>query len=270
MPEGDTIHKLARYLRPRLEGRRIDSGRVHRPPCADLDGRLIEAVQAHGKHLFLALDDGRLLRSHLGMWGSWHRYGEGEPWKRPAAEAAIELRVGGQVYVCFKPREVELLRDRGVRRRLLDGLLGPDLIGSGPDYDRVVARAREILEPETPLADVLLEQRVAAGIGNVYKSELLFLERQHPLRRIDAISDRQLRAIYRRASGLLRANSHGGPRVTRPRDDQPGHLWVYGRSELPCLRCDTPVQRAMLGRAQRSTYWCPRCQPAQEAVHAAT
>ncbi|MBK1732715.1 DNA-formamidopyrimidine glycosylase family protein [Thiococcus pfennigii] len=260
MPEGDTIHKLAAYLGPRLVGRTIATGVVRTATVQSLAGRRIEAVWALGKHLLIALDDGTLLRSHLGMWGAWHRYGRDEPWRRPAREAAIELRVEDEVYVCFGPREVERLRDQGLRHRALATRLGPDLIASEADETAIVRRARELLDPTTPLVDLLLDQRIAAGIGNVYKCEVLFLERRHPLARLGAIEDAGIAALYRRARGLLRDNLGGGPRITRRVANEPDGLWVYRRRGRPCHACGTALAYARLGADRRATYWCPRCQ----------
>ena len=266
MPEGDTIHKLAAYLQPRLKGRRLDAGRTRAAAASDLAGRTVADVQARGKHLLVLFDDGRVLRSHLGMWGSWHHYRRDEVWKRPAREAAVVLTVADDVYVCFKPREVELLREKGVRARLLTTRLGPDLIADGIDFGAVVARTREFLDAQTPVVDVLLDQRPAAGIGNVYKSEVLFLERIHPLRCLDTLTDAQLLHLYARARSLLRANLGGGPRVTRWSDDAAGRLWVYGRRERPCLICRAQIRYALLGADQRPTYWCPCCQAGESAA----
>ncbi|AGA90371.1 formamidopyrimidine-DNA glycosylase [Thioflavicoccus mobilis 8321] len=260
MPEGDTIHKLATFLGPRLVGRTIAAGVVRTAPVQSLAGRRVEAVRALGKHLLIALDDGTLLRSHLGMWGAWHRYGPDERWRRPACEAAIELRIDDAVYVCFKPKEVERLRDHGLRHRQLAVRLGPDLIAGEADYATIVRRAREILTPAKPLVDLLLDQRVAAGIGNVYKCEVLFLERRHPLSTLGGLDDAALTSLYRRARALLRDNLGGGPRVTRRSDDDASGLWVYRRRGRPCHVCATAIDYARLGADHRATYWCPRCQ----------
>jgi endonuclease-8 len=265
MPEGDTVFKLAAYLAPELSGRRLVAGlvggRVCRGDTVDLAGRRIGAVFARGKHLFIELGDGELLRSHLGMWGSWHGYAPGEPWQRPRHQAAIVLDTGGRVFACFNPLEVEILREAGVRHRRLAIALGPDLLTPGIDLDGVLDRAHALCAPQAPVVDLLLDQRVAAGIGNVYKSEVLFLEGLDPLTPVGRLDDDRLRALYRRAGDLLGRNLSGGPRITRRANDEAGYLWVYGRTAQPCLRCSTPVRSARLGRARRSTHWCPACQP---------
>jgi endonuclease-8 len=260
MPEGDTVHKLANYLRPRLQGEALTGGRLRHADRLELAGRRVAEVQARGKHLFIALDDGRSLRSHLGMYGSWHRYARGEPWRRPVRQAGLVLETRSDVYVCFNPKEVELLATRGLRERDLQAHLGPDLIAEDADPAALAQRARTRLEPQTPLVDVLLDQRVACGIGNVYKSELLFLACEPPLRPLAEVEDTALGALYTRATALLRKNLYGGPRTTRWTGRDGGTLWVYGRKGQSCLRCGSPIRQALLGRDQRSTYWCERCQ----------
>ncbi len=260
MPEGDTIFKLAEYLRPELSGRRLVAGQVRGIESADLAGRCIGEVFAKGKHLFIAFDDRRLLRSHLGMWGSWHGYAPGERWRKPRRQASIILDLGERVFVCFNPLQVEILREAGVRRRRLDVALGPDLLAAQGDFDAMLARAREIAAAQTPIVDVLLNQRIATGIGNVYKSEVLFLERLAPHASLGDLDDDRLLRLFRRARHLLGRNRHGGPRVTRRANDDAGRLWVYGRTGQPCLVCDDRIRSAKLGQGLRSTFWCPSCQ----------
>lgn len=261
MPEGDTIHKLAAAMAPDLTGRRLDRIALWQRPVRDLAGRVITEVVAVGKHLYLVIEPDQVLRSHLGMYGSWHRYRPGESWQRPYSQAGIDLAVAGAVFVCFNPKEVELLRASGFTHRDQIRRLGPDLITATEDErSRLIGRARELLDGDTPLVDLLLDQRVACGIGNVYKSEVLFLHALHPLRRLGSLADDALVLLYDTAHRLLRANLGGGPRITRIAEDGSSGLWVYGRAGQPCLRCRALVRRAYLGRHRRSTYWCPACQ----------
>lgn len=259
MPEGDTIHNLATVLRPLLVGRHIRASRLHGRADDPLGGGTVAAIESLGKHLFIRLDDGRTLRSHLGLYGSWHSYGPDEPWQKPPRHASVVLRLDDRVLVCFHAREVELLHQPTVERRELAKRLGPDLTGPS-DAEAIVARARARLPPATPLLDVLLDQQVACGIGNVYKCELLFLERQPPLRRLEAVTDAALAALYRRAAELLRRNLGSGPRTTRFVADDGPRLWVYGRRDAPCLLCGAAIRYGKLGRDVRGTYWCPQCQ----------
>ena len=261
MPEGDTIHKLASYLAPRLVGQRIDALALRdREAARRCTGRRVVGVYARGKHLFIELDNATLLRSHLGMYGSWHRYGPDEPWRKPRSRASITLSTGEEVYVCFNAKEVELMSAPGVRERLLEARLGPDLVAPAADLEAVVRRAREFLPSDAPLVDVLLDQRVAAGIGNVYKSEVLFIEGRLPQTPQSALGDADLRGLFELAGRLLRRNLGGGPRVTRFEGDAAGRLWVYGRRGRPCLRCDGRIAGARFGAGHRATFWCPGCQ----------
>lgn len=261
MPEGDTVHKLANYLAPRLEGQRlVDFHMGDAFAERQCQGQRIRRVFAHGKHLFFELENAFFVRSHLGMYGDWHRYRPGEAWRKPAWRASITLATEDAIYVCFNAREVELVPASSVRRRLLEGRLGPDLLGADTDFDRIVQRAREMLPPDTPVIDGLLDQRVAAGIGNVYKSEILFIERCPPLTPQGDLTDDGLRRMFVLAAELLSKNLGGGPRVTRFERDAAGRQWVYGRRGLPCLRCEARIESARLGRDHRSTYWCPGCQ----------
>lgn len=261
MPEGDTVFKLAEYLRPELQGRALITGIVRASQPVDLAGRRIGGVFSHGKHLFIELDDGRLLRSHLGMWGSWHGYAPGEPWQKARRRAAIILDIGERVFVCFNPLQVEVLRPAGVRRRRLDMALGPDLVAPEVDLDAILTRVRALAAAEAPISDLLLDQRIATGIGNVYKSEILFLGQLDPRASIGSLGNGRILDLYRCASDLLGRNLNGGPRITRHASDGAGTLWVYGRTGQPCLNCDDVIRSRRLGRGQRSTFWCPTCQP---------
>jgi endonuclease-8 len=261
VPEGDTIHKIAAYLGPRLDGRVLGQVRMRDAEAAAwCAGRRVTGVSALGKHLFIELDETRALRSHLGMHGSWHRYAAGESWRKPSRQASVVLEAGDDTYVCFNAKEVELVPLASVRERIVKSRLGPDIIAGRPDGAELVARAREFLAPDALIADALLDQRIAAGIGNVYKSEVLFIEGLLPQRPLDSVPDETLAACYATAGELLRRNVGGGPRVTRFVSDGAGRTWAYGRGGLPCLRCDGTIENARLGRHHRSTYWCARCQ----------
>lgn len=260
MPEGDTIFKVAKILRDEILGATVKRGRLRDQPRVRLDGRRIEEVTARGKHLFLTLDDGTVLRSHLGMFGSWHRYRTGEKWRRPRRQASIELDLDRDVFVCFNAKEVEILRSGGVRRRQIETRLGTDLIAQEIDREAILARAREFLGPETLVVDLLLDQRVAAGIGNAYKSEILFLHEVNPRRTLAGLEDLQIQGMYETARSLLRKNLGRGPRVTRFARDGAGRHWVYHRLGMPCFKCGTGIAYERMGKTWRGTYWCPGCQ----------
>jgi endonuclease-8 len=260
VPEGDTIHKIAVFLDEHLRERAVREVRLHPMFGASRGPLLVADVSSEGKHLFVTFDDGMQLRSHLGMYGSWHRYRRGEGWRKPMRQASIVIETEGMDYVCFNAKEVQWLRAHGFRRLDQGNRLGPDLIKDGAQTDEILRRIDALLSLDTTVVDLLLDQRIAAGIGNVYKSELLFLERQSPRLRLRDLQPEVITALYRRASLLLRANLGGGPRTTRDNLDRRGRLWVYGRFDLPCLCCGEAIQRASLGVNPRSTYWCRNCQ----------
>ncbi|WP_018993197.1 MULTISPECIES: Fpg/Nei family DNA glycosylase [unclassified Thioalkalivibrio] len=270
MPEGDTIHKLARALGPLLTGAALEavSTRSRRGAALVEHGAMAaRGVSARGKHLLIELDDaaGRAwqLRTHLGMYGTWHQYAPGAVWHKPEYQAWAVLRLADRVLVCFHPRELAWQprpEGRGDPERL-DARVGPDLLDPEVDLTAVVRRIRARSDPARPILDVLLDQSLASGIGNIYKSEVLFLHGRHPLDPVGAITDDELLALYCEAARLLRRNLKPGPRITRARAETDEYLNVYGRSGQACRTCGTPVERALAGEHLRSTYWCPSCQP---------
>jgi endonuclease-8 len=238
----------------------LRAGHLRTHPQTELAGRLVSDVYAVGKHLLVRFADGLLVRSHLGMYGSWHRYRPGEPWRKPSSRASMVLATDGCVLVCFNARAVELLRANGPGMRDWQRRLGPDLLAPDIRIEALPERARSLLDPQTPLADLLLDQRIASGIGNVYKSELLFLGRLRPHRPLVEVADDALVGLYAAARELIAANLGGGRRRTRFAAADAGRLWVYRRRGHPCYVCGSGILSGPLGRHARSTYWCPRCQ----------
>ncbi len=200
------------------------------------------------------------------MNGSWHRYRPGERWRRPPSRARLVLEVPGAVAVCFDAPVVELLEQRAEALHPSLGALGPDLLA--PDFDaaEAVRRLRDPSRAGMTIAEALLDQRALAGIGNVYKSELLWIERGLAVRAGRRRRRRDARrGSSRRARRLLLANAtaaRGPERVTTAGDrGAPGPLYVYGRTGRPCRRCGTPIASRRQGRdLPRTTYWCPTCQ----------
>ncbi len=262
MPEGDTIHKVAAVMNETLAGETVKHCIVRgRAPRND-SNLTVDGVGAHGKHLFVNFDDGRALRSHLGMHGSWHRYPPGAAWRKPRRLAAIELHTEPWEFVCFNAKEVEWLRQGSFRHRDLLAFLGPDVVVEAPPIETVLERVRNLLPGDAPAVDVLLDQRVAAGIGNVYKSEVLFIHRVHPATMLETMSDTLLAELFEESNRLLRRNLGGGPRVTR--DDGAAHKWVYGRKGKPCAECGGAIRMERMGKHLRVTYFCPLCQGSQQ------
>ncbi|CAN5179082.1 Fpg/Nei family DNA glycosylase [soil metagenome] len=265
MPEGDTIFRTADVLRAALVGRRVIAARAQArpglrsvPDLSQLVGASIASVEARGKHLLIGFDNGLTLRSHLRMTGSWHRYRPGERWRRPLHQASAILETAESVAVAFNTPIVELLTDADLRRSTPLTTLGPDLLSRSFDADEALRRLREHDAEE--LGNSLLDQRAIAGIGNVYKSEVAFLEGMDPWSRVGAFSDAQLRGALATARRLLQANTRGGARVTTDSEARGQSLWVYGRAGRPCRKCGTLIQVHRQGDLARLTFWCPRCQ----------
>jgi endonuclease-8 len=268
MPEGDTIFRTAEVLRAALVDRRITAARAQArpglrrvPDLSRLVGATVTRVEARGKHLLIGFDSGLTLRSHLRMSGSWHRYRPGETWRRPARQASAILETAEAVAVAFNTPVVELLTDADLRRSRALTTLGPDLLGAEFDMEEAIRRLRE--RDGEQLGNALLDQRAVAGIGNVYKSEVSFLQGLDPWAPVAAFEDGELTATLRTARRLLQANTRGGARVTTGSGLRGQGLWVYGRAGRPCRRCGTLIQLRRQGDLARQTFWCPRCQPSR-------
>jgi endonuclease VIII len=265
MPEGDTIFRTATVLREALVGRRITAARAQAQPglrrvpdLSRLVGADVTSVESRGKHLLIGFSNGLTLRSHMRMTGSWHRYRPGEPWRRPARYASAILETDRSVAVAFDAPVVELLTDADRRRSRPLSELGPDLLGAGFDAEEALRRLREHNAEE--LGNALLDQRAAAGIGNVVKSETAYIERLDPWSSVSAFTDDALLGALRTARRILQANTGGGARVTTGNPRRGQQLWVYRRAGRPCRRCGTLVRSARQGQLARPTYWCPSCQ----------
>lgn len=262
MPEGDSIHGLALRLAPVLEGRAVTAfvaRRMSNEAARTLVGRRIVRVDARGKNLLIRFDDERVLHIHLRMEGRlFVERPRSSYWAPERTIPDLRIVVAGASIVGRRLPVLRLLTAAEERRApdLPDRVV--DLVRE--DYDEVEAVQRIRALADREIADALLVQHAAAGIGNVYKSEVLFLERIHPESRLSMTSDDELRAVLRRASLLLRRNLGSGPRTTRPTLGG-SRLWVYGRGGKPCFRCKTPIVRVMQGpQGGRSTYFCPTCQ----------
>jgi endonuclease-8 len=259
MPEGDTIFRTATTLNRVLAGERITGFRSPLPTMADagLVGKRIERVEARGKNLLIHIDDGRALYSHMRMAGSWHIYRPGESYQKPERQAKAVFETAAMVAVCFNAPVVALLTQREITRHPVLQRLGPDLLHSTFDGNEACRRLRE--RNELAIGVALIDQGALAGIGNIYKSETLFLCRMNPFRAVQAIPDPQLQELISKARELMMANLGSFPRTTRHALDGQ-RLWVYGRSRRPCRRCGTIIRMKRQGTDARSTYWCPHCQ----------
>lgn len=249
MPEGDTIWRAAAGLRAHVGGMTVSGAQPAQ--FAGLVGRTLEAVEPVGKHLLMRFSGGWTLHSHMRMTGAWHLYRSGERWRLPRHRARAVLTFGEREAVCFNAPVLELVREgrEAVRH------LGPDVLADEFPLDVVVARARAV--GPVALGELLLDQRVCAGIGNVYKCEALWERRLSPWRSSSALTDCDLGALFEAARAAMRENvSRPAPRTFGGR---PGA--VHGRRGRPCPRCGARVQARPQGADARITYWCPACQP---------
>ncbi|MCW2961606.1 MAG: glycosylase [Thermoleophilia bacterium] len=263
MPEGHTIHRAARRLRSVLAGNRLErvSARGAHLVAAKAEQRLrgatVTEVEARGKHLLIHTDAGWSIHSHLRMDGVWHLYRVGDVWKKSRRRAWLQLGAGEWDAVNFDgpileiARTEELLRDR----RLTE--LGPDILVEPFDDANFLRRMRRLNAQE--IGEAVMQQRAVAGIGNIYKSESLFIAGIDPWRRNADLSDEELLSIRTTATRIMQDGVLDARAITFTGPGAPGR-WAYGRAGEPCRRCGAPIQRRKQGADQRSTYWCENCQ----------
>ncbi|MGH8960615.1 MAG: Fpg/Nei family DNA glycosylase [Jatrophihabitantaceae bacterium] len=264
MPEGDTVWLTARRLGQALRGHELTTADLRVPQLAttDLRGYRVLDVLARGKHLLVRLDDELTLHSHLRMDGSWYLCRAG---KRPHGHPAhlIRAQLGNAEWLATGYRVHDLAVVPTGRENELVGHLGPDLLG--PDWDATEAVRRLLLDPGRAIGEALLDQRAVAGIGNLYKCEVLFIEQLNPWAAAGAVA--RLDRVVATAHRLLTANREHPEQSTTGFLARGRQHWVYERQDQPCLRCRTLIRRTEQGPPlrQRSTYWCPTCQPIRDA-----
>jgi len=281
MPEGDTVWQTARRLAV-LSGQQLTATDFRLPSLAtvDLGGRTVLETVSRGKHLLTRIEGGATLHSHLKMEGRWDVQAAGARWRRPAHEARVVLHTASHDAIGFSVVLDLVATDD---EETLVGHLGPDLLG--PDWDPEEAVRRIAAAPDVPvgqapldqrslagaarrsdtagrtIGEALLDQRCLAGIGNVIKSEVLFLAGVWPFTPVPDVPD--LRKVVDLAHRVLVANRDRPVRVTTGNTRRGQELWVYGRARQPCRRCRTPIKMDRQGEPpeDRVTYWCPSCQP---------
>jgi endonuclease-8 len=259
VPEGDTVWRTAKRLHEALAGEVLTTTdfRVPRLATSDLTGRSVIAVVPRGKHLLARVDGGLTLHTHLEMDGAWRVFDAGTRWSGgPAHEIRVVLGTERRTAVGYRMPVIEIIETG--REAEVVGHLGPDLLD--PDFEPAEAVRRLGAAPDVSIADALLDQRNLAGIGNVYKSEVLFLSGVEPWIQVCDVPD--LSRLVDLARRLLVANRERAERITTGNRRPGEQLWVYGRASRPCRRCGTPVQSSMQGERgrERVTYWCPSCQ----------
>jgi endonuclease VIII len=296
MPEGDTIFRTAASVRMWLHGRQVTAVESPSPRIAAseqqrmelLIGRVVGAVEARGKNLLMRFDlspvdvasldiasrdvasrdveadrvdqeslsESLVLHTHMKMTGSWHVYAHDARWQRPRHQARLVIHCDERLAVCFNVPVLSLEPYEDPDRRRTLHALGPDVLNEPLDLDTIVARVST--DDDRPIGEVLLDQRVVCGIGNIYRCESLFLEGLHPWTRISKVDRQTFQKVIATAARLMRANL--GESVGRDFGLGANVNYVYGRAGLPCRRCRTIIETKRLGTQARIVFWCPTCQ----------
>jgi endonuclease VIII len=283
MPEGDTIYRAARAMQKAIGGKvvtRFETGLAKLARVNDdtpLVGRVVEKVESRGKWCLIFFSGDLILVTHMLMSGSWHLYRAGERWQMGRRRMRVVIRVGDEKgdweAVGFNIPVAEFHTTQSLERSSQVPKLGPDILSESFTVEGGVARmatyGRE--NPDAEIALVLLNQRVLAGLGNVYKSEVLFAAQVNPFRAMRTITLREMEAMVDAAQRYMQANvvggkgdgivTYSGNRRTTHAMDREERLWVYGRQGQECRRCGAMVMMRKQGVQARSTYWCPACQP---------
>lgn len=276
MPEGDSIFRAARSMHRVLSGHAVTKFET---AYAHLDrvnvdtpivGRTIERIESAGKHHLIVFSGDLVLRTHMRMNGSWHLYRHGERWWRGPQAMRVRIDTADWVAVAFNVPVAEFVTPKELTTTDPVAKLGPDLLGR--EFNRDEAVRRLMASAHQPIAMSLLDQRLVAGIGNVYKSEVLFLSGVNPFTPAAAVPKETLERMMDLARGLLKDNVIDGTspriqtyrnlRMTNRASEHDESLWVYGRAGKPCRKCGTPIETKKMGVEARTTYWCPQCQPA--------
>lgn len=263
MPEGDTIHRAARHLSAALVDQPVTRFWAYKPRllAPRREGHVVTAVEARGKNLLMRFDDARALYTHMKMTGSWHVYRPGESWRKSEGQARVVLETEAFVAVCFSAPVIELLTAPEEARHPTLSTLGPDLLAAEVDVPEVLRRFARV--GDVPLGEAVMDQRVLAGIGNVYKSEMLFLGKLNPFAPVASVPPERLERLVHDTRRMMQANMDTWRRTTR---QSPGsRVWVYERRGQPCFQCRTRLRMQRQGEQSRSTYYCPKCQRVEAA-----
>ena len=271
MPEGHTLHRLADGLRARFAGRRVavssPQGRFA-DAAALLDGTLLHDAQAWGKQLFVEFDGGRFVQVHLGLIGAFDLYDGAAPPPKGAVRLRLEATDEPASYGDLRGATVCALLTADQRQAVVDRL-GPDPLREDADWTAAWAR---VARSRKPVGALLMDQSVLAGVGNVYRAELLYRHRMHPHRPGHTLRRSQFEAMWHDLVALMREGvvsgridtvrpEHTPEAMGRPPrvDDHGGEVYVYRRNGRPCLVCGATVRTEVL--EGRNLFWCPRCQP---------
>jgi len=278
MPEGDTIYRAARALQKALGGKVVTAFETGLAKLASVNddapvvGRTVERVEARGKWCLIYFSGDLILVTHMLMSGSWHIYRTGEKWWMGRSRMRVAITCGDFQAVAFNVPVAEFHTARSLERSSQVPKLGVDVLSDEYSVEAGVRAMREygLANPDAEIAVVLLNQRVLAGLGNVYKSEVAFAAGVNPFRRMSTITAREMEVMAEFAQKYMRANvvdgkgdgivTYAGHRRTTHEMDGNNRLWVYGRQGEECRRCGAAIMMRKQGTAVRSTYWCPSCQ----------
>jgi endonuclease-8 len=279
MPEGDTIYRAARALEKALGGKLVTGFETGLAPLARVNddaplvGRTVERVEARGKWCLIYFSGDLILVTHMLMSGSWHLYRTGEKWWMGRARMRVVIRTAEWEAVAFNVPVAEFHTDRSLERKSQVPKLGPDILSDEYTVESGVKRLAEygVAHPDAEIAVVLLNQRVLAGLGNVYKSEVAFAAGVNPFRAMKTITAGEFAVMAEVSQRYMKANvidgagdgivTYSGNRRTTRSSRREDRLWVYGRQGQECRRCGTAIMMRKQGEQARSTYWCPECQP---------
>lgn len=276
MPEGDTIFRSARALGRALGGRPITGFRSSYPLLTryhddtPLTGQTVEQVESRGKWLLMHFSGGATLATHMLMSGSWHIYRPGERWQKRPSDARIIVENADYHAIGFNVPVAQMHTAQSLARDQRIPAPKGDLLSA--DFDAEAAVTRILAQQDEEIADVLLHQRVLAGVGNVFKSEVCFVTGLNPFRTVRTMTEAQVREAVAIAKKQLRANVmedsgdtivtwRGTGRRTTHQSNPAESLWVYGRSGEPCRKCGAAIRKRLQGFDARVTFWCPQCQP---------
>jgi endonuclease-8 len=282
MPEGDTIYRTARALQKAIGGKVVKEFKTGLAKLARVNddtplvGRTVERVESRGKWCLIYFSGDLILVTHMLMSGSWHLYRVGERWRMSRDKMRVVIRTTDWEAVGFNIPVAEFHTARSVERSSQVPKLGPDILSASFSVESGVARLVEYARenPDAEVGVVLLNQRVMAGLGNVYKSEVAFAAGVNPFRAMKTITPREMESLVEFSKRYMTANvadgsgdgivTYSGNRRTTRAMDREERLWVYRRQGEECRRCGATVMMRRQGVQARSTYWCPGCQPRVE------
>lgn len=275
MPEGDTVFRAARSMGRALVGKAITGFRSNYPLLTrfhddtPITGQTVDNVESRGKWLLIHFSGGATLVTHMLMNGSWHLYHSGERWRRPARDMRIVLENREYQAVAFTVPVAKIYTAQALAREKRIPPAGVDVLSKDFDCAAVAVRMRGCAGEE--IGDVLLHQQVLAGVGNVFKSEVCFVEGVNPFCPVRTLTDEQVAALIRTSQKLVAANVledagdvivtyRGQQRRTTHSASPQDSLWVYGRSGAACRKCGAAIRHRLQGPDARVTFWCPVCQ----------